>query len=120
MLYTGILTTFLAGIKKKASHIDIERLSDPPRKGGGVYLFRSSSVTTLVRRGDQRKGQGVGLESCGSFREWAKLYSRWKGGVITKDREDAPRCTACDLNMKEQWDCSINLEKPRTWDEGSL
>jgi hypothetical protein len=28
-----------------------------------------------------------------------------------KDREDAPPCTDCGLNMKEQWDYSINLNE---------
>lgn len=35
------------------------------------------------------------------------LPKKWKARVIMKDREDAPPCTACGLNMKEQWDYTL-------------
>jgi len=37
------------------------------------------------------------------------LPKRWKGRVVLKDREDAPPCTACGLNIKEQWDYTVDL-----------
>jgi hypothetical protein len=80
MLYAGILTTCLAGIKKKASHIDIERLLDPPRKSGGVYLFRYSSVTTLVRRGDQRRDKESDLSLAAAFASGQSYIVDGKGG----------------------------------------
>jgi len=32
------------------------------------------------------------------------LPVKWRGRVIFKNREDAPPCTACGLNLAEQWD----------------
>ena len=37
------------------------------------------------------------------------LPEKWKGRVIMKDREEAPPCTACGLNLKEQWDYTVDL-----------
>lgn len=33
-----------------------------------------------------------------------RLPAKWRGRVILKNREDAPPCTACGLNLAEQWD----------------
>jgi len=38
------------------------------------------------------------------------LPLRWRGRVVFKDREEAPPCTACGLDLAEQWDHHIRTE----------
>lgn len=35
----------------------------------------------------------------------------WRGRVILKDREDAPPCTACGLDVMEQWENIVTTDK---------
>ena len=35
----------------------------------------------------------------------------WRGRVILKDREDAPPCTACGLDVMEQWEDIVTTDK---------
>jgi hypothetical protein len=83
-----------------------------------VELYDYIRITNPISGDPHQNFRGCTLHACRpatSLRSYQQLLDqqlpeKWRGRVILKHREEAPPCTACGLDIKEQWEHTVKTE----------